>query len=268
MVNAVAACVALAAAVACGPPPRAAVRFAALWPESRSRRTRWPSLLGPVLLGGLCGAALAGVGGALAGTLTALVVRRRQAGRRSTRDLATGAEQLAAAVARITDELRAGSHPAVALAGSDADGPLARSVLAPAAVAARLGDGVAPALRRGGASRPEISADIERIATAWALAERHGIPLADLLGRAHEDIRWRVRFAATVRAQLAGPRATAAVLTTLPLLGLALGQLIGADPVGVLRGGPLGQVLLVVGVALMAAGSAWSERILDSAVPR
>ena len=208
------------------------------------------------------------MGGALAGTLTALVVRRRQAGRRAARDLATAAEQLAAAVARITDELRAGSHPAMALAGTDADGPLARSVLAPAAVAARLGDGVAPALRRGGASLPGISADIERIATAWALAERHGIPLADLLGRAHEDIRWRVRFAATVRAQLAGPRATAAVLTALPLLGIGLGQLIGADPIGVLRGGLLGQVLLVVGVALMTAGSAWSERILDSAVPR
>ncbi len=112
------------------------------------------------------------------------------------------------------------------------------------------------------ASLPGISADIERIAAAWALAERHGIPLADLLGRAHEDIRWRVRFAATVRAQLAGPRATAAVLTALPLLGLGLGQLIGADPIGVLRGGLLGQVLLVVGVALIAAGSAWSERIL------
>jgi hypothetical protein len=88
------------------------------------------------------------------------------------------------------------------------------------------------------------------------------------VGRAHEDIRWRVRFAATVRAQLAGPRATAAVLTTLPVLGIALGQLIGADPIGVLRGGPLGQVLLVIGVLLLAAGSAWSERILGSAVPR
>jgi tight adherence protein B len=268
VVSAAAACAALAAAIACAPPPHAVIRFATLWPASRSRRARWPRLVGPVVLGGLGGVALAGPGGALAGALTALVVRQRQAGRRATHDVAMAAEQLAAAIARITDELRAGSHPAAALAGSDADGPLARSVLTPAAVAARLGDGVAPALRRGGASRPGIGADVERIATAWALAERHGIPLADLLGRAHEDIRWRVRFGATVRAQLAGPRATAAVLTALPVLGIALGQLIGADPVGVLRGGPLGQLLLVVGIALMAAGSAWSERILDSAVPR
>lgn len=268
MVNAAAACAALAAALACTPPPAAVARFAALWPATRPPRIRWPNLVGPVLTGGLAGAVAAGVGGALAGAVAALAVRKRRAVRRTAHHQATAAEQLAAAVARITDELRAGSHPAAALAGIDADGPLARSVLAPAAVAARLGDGIVPALRRGGAARAEISADVERIASAWALAERHGIPLADLLGRAHEDIRWRVRFAATVRAQLAGPRATAAVLTTLPVLGIALGQLIGADPIGVLRGGPLGQVLLVVGVLLLAAGSAWSERILGSAVPR
>jgi tight adherence protein B len=268
VVNAAAACAALAAAIACTPPPPAAARFAALWPAARVRRPSRPGLVGPVLLGGLGGAVLAGVGGALAGAVAALVVRQRRAARRAARDRATAAEQLAAAVARITDELRAGSHPAAALSGTDADGPHARAVLAPAAVAARLGDGIVPALRRGGTGRPEISADVERIATAWALAERHGIPLADLLGRAHEDIRWRVRFAATVRAQLAGPRATAGVLIMLPVLGIGLGQLIGADPLGVLRGGPLGQVLLVIGVVLLAAGSAWSERIIGSAVPR
>ena len=41
-----------------------------------------------------------------------------------------------------------------------------------------------------------------------------------------------------------------------------------ADPVGVLRGGLLGQALLVTGVALAAAGVAWSEQILRAAVPR
>jgi tight adherence protein B len=268
VVTTAAACAALAAALICAPAPSAAARFAALWPARRVGHASWPTLLGPAVLGGLIGLATAGVGGALAGALVALAVRHRRARHRAAQHAAAAAEQLAAAVARIADELRAGSHPAAALAGRGADGPLAHAVLAPAAVAARLGDGIAPALRRGAAERPGVSADVERIATAWALAERHGIPLADLLARAHEDIRWRVRFGATVRAQLAGPRATAAVLTALPLFGIGLGQLIGADPIGVLRGGPWGQVFLVVGVAFAAAGSAWSERIMSSAVPR
>jgi tight adherence protein B len=84
----------------------------------------------------------------------------------------------------------------------------------------------------------------------------------------HDDIRWRVRFGAGVRAELAGPRATAGVLTALPALGVGLGQLMGADPIGVLRGGVLGQALLVVGIGLIALGRVWTEQILRRAVPR
>jgi tight adherence protein B len=265
-VNAV-ACAALAAAIGCLPSPPAATRFAMLWPVGaiRGRRVVWAAA--PAVLGGIVGLLLAGPGGALAGGLVAFTVRRRQARHRAAGAATAAAAQLADAVSRITEELRAGSHPAAALAGVRADGPLAHDILAPAAAAARLGDNVAAALRRGAVDRPGIGADVERIAVAWSLAERHGIPLAELLARAHHDIRWRVRFGATVRAQLAGPRTTAHVLTALPLLGLGLGQLVGAEPIAVLRGGVLGQVLLVVGVALVAAGAAWSEHILRSAVP-
>lgn len=259
---------ALAAAVVCLPAPAAAARFGALWPTSTSRRSRRPMAAAPAVLGAVTGVVLAGPGGALAGAIIAVVAQRRRARHRAATDAVTAADQLAAAVSRITEELRAGSHPAAALAGVSADGPLARHLLAPAAAAARLGDGIAPALRRGAAERPDTAADVERIALAWSLAERHGIPLAELLDRAQADIRWRVRFSATIRAQLAGPRATAAVLTALPLLGVGLGELVGADPLEVLRGGVLGQVLLVVGVALVAAGGAWSEQILRSAAPR
>ncbi len=262
------ACATLAAALLCAPAPAGVARFSALWPRPRLRHTSWPVVVGPAVLGGLIGLAVGGVGGAMAGGLGALVMRQRRSRRRAAHHASAAAEQLAAAVARITDELRAGSHPAAALAGRGADGPIAHAVLAPAAAAAHLGDGIASALRRGGTAQPGIASDVERIAAVWALAERHGIPLADLLARTHEDIRWRVRFGATVRAQLAGPRATAGVLTALPLFGIGLGQLIGADPIGVLRSGLPGQILLVVGVAFVAAGSAWSERILSSAVPR
>ncbi|RZT83604.1 tight adherence protein B [Pseudonocardia sediminis] len=110
--------------------------------------------------------------------------------------------------------------------------------------------------------------DLERVAAAWELADRHGAPLADLLAGTLDDIRWRLAHGSRVRAQLAGPRATAAVLTTLPLFGVGLGQLMGTDPLGVLRDGLLGQGLLVVGCGLTAAGVLWSERILHAAVAR
>ncbi|NMH75878.1 type II secretion system F family protein [Pseudonocardia xinjiangensis] len=261
------ACAALAAAITCLPAPAGVGRFAALWPARSRRRGRQMWATGPILLGSCAGLLAAGPGGALAGALVAFTVRRRRASHQVSTIAATTSGQLADAVSRITEELRAGSHPAAALGGVRADGPLARDILAPAAAAARLGDSVSAALRRGSAHRPEIAPDVERIAVAWSLAERHGIPLAELLARAHHDIRWRVRFGATVRAQLAGPRATAHVLTALPLLGLGLGQLVGADPVAVLRGGVLGQVMLVTGVMLVTAGAAWSEHILRSAVP-
>ena len=266
MVSAI-ACSTAAAALLCAPGAAARGRLAALWPSGSRGRTWRPWSAGPVALAMISGLVMAGPGGAVAAVVVALTARARHRARRSARVAGAVAEQLADAVRRVADELAAGSHPTAALSGLRADGPLAREVLGPAAAAARLGDDVPAALRRAAAAHPEVAPDVERVAAAWALAERHGIPLAALLSGAQEDIRWRVRFGRTVGAQLAGPRATATVLTSLPVLGLAMGQLIGADPIGVLRGGVLGQALVVIGVGLAAAGSAWTERILRSAVP-
>lgn len=246
----------------------AAARLSALRPRS-GRAGRRRLLVGaPVALGAIAGLLAAGPGGALAAVLLVLMLSRGRAGRAADAAGATGAAELADALRRITDELQAGSHPAAALAGLPADGPVARRLLAPAATAARLGDDVPAALRRGAQAQPSAAAELERVATAWSLAERHGVPLAELLAGVHDDIRWRVRFGAGVRAQLAGPRATAGLLTALPALGVALGQLMGADPIGVLRGSVLGQVLLVIGIGLVGAGRAWTAQILRRAVPR
>jgi hypothetical protein len=125
-----------------------------------------------------------------------------------------------------------------------------------------------PRAAAGSGRHPGLGPDVERLAAAWELAEQHGVPLAGLLAGVQRELQWRVRFAARVRAELAGPRATAAVLTGLPLLGIGLGQLVGADPLAVLRSGLLGQALLVTGVALALAGAEWSDRILRGAVPR
>ena len=262
------AAAALAGALLCLPGPRAKLRFGAIWPAPHLRRGRHLWTAAPVVAGALLGLVLAGPAGAFTGAVVVVLARRRHRAVRAARLASRTADELADAVGRIVDELRAGSHPATALAGVRSDGTQAGELLTPAAVAAQLGDGVAPALRQAGATRPLVAADLDRLAGAWELSQRHGIPLADLLAGAQADIRWRVRFGNTVRAQLAGPRATATVLTAMPLLGLGLGQLIGADPVAVLRGSVLGQALLVLGVVLASSGRAWTEQILRAAVPR
>lgn len=265
------ACTALALAMLCTPGSPGAARLDDLWPRSGRQsvwRGRLPRTMVPAAAGALAGVLLAGPGGALAGGVVAATVQRRRTRHTAARTAAATATELADALRRMTDELRAGAHPAAVLDGVCADGPWARTVLAGAAVAARLGDGVPAALEREAERRPAMAADLTRIAGAWALAERHGIPLADLLAGAHTDIAWRVQYGRRVHAQLAGPRATATVLTFLPVLGLILGQLLGADPVAVLRDGWLGQVLLVIGVCLTAAGVGWTEHILRAAVPR
>lgn len=261
-----AAVAALALATICLPPHPPRARLRRLHPRHRPRLR--PVRVLPYLCAVVLGSLAAGPAGAVAAAaVTALVQARRRAGRADQAATATSVD-LAAALHRITEELRCGAHPAAALAGVHADGPLAREVLGSAAAAARLGDGVAAALAAESVRRPGLSEDLGRIAAVWTLADRHGVPLADLLAAAGAELGWRVRFAGQVRAQLAGPRATATVLTVLPVLGLLLGELVGADPVAVLRGGALGQALLAVGVGLAVAGGLWSDRILASAVPR
>jgi tight adherence protein B len=56
------------------------------------------------------------------------------------------------------------------------------------------------------------------------------------------------------------------VLAGLPLLGLAMGSGVGADPWRVLTTTVAGQVLLVAGVAFEVVGLWWSRRLVGRAV--
>jgi tight adherence protein B len=98
------------------------------------------------------------------------------------------------------------------------------------------------------------------------LAQAHGLAIASLMGTAHRDVVERDRYASRVRAGMAGARATAVILAGLPLLGIGLGELIGADPVRFLLSGGAGGWLLVVGVVLACCGLAWSDRITNGVV--
>jgi tight adherence protein B len=267
-------CGLMAGALLCWPNRPARTRVAFLAAPARSRSgpklpSRQPGLAATTAGAALLGWLVAGTGGAVAVALAAMtVITRWRARRRDQRRTAATAE-LAAGLALFAAELRAGVHPAVAAQRVAGDvGPSVAAVFETVAAAARLSGDVAGSLRRADRGSPVLAEPLDRMAAAWRLAEQHGIGLADVLDAVRRDLDHRVRAARRLTAALAGPRATAFVLAVLPVVGLLLGQAVGADPWQVLTGSVAGQVLLVAGSALVCLGVAWSARLVSRvAVP-
>lgn len=184
---------------------------------------------------------------------------RRRRMRRVTRD----GHALETALDVLVGELRAGSHPvhAFGIAADETVGGVAVSLRSVAA-RARLGADVAAGLRAAGGSSV-LCRHWDRLALCWQLASDNGLAIATMMRAAQRDIAERQRFSARVSSSLAGARATAAILAGLPALGVLLGQLIGARPLGFLLGGNVGGSLLVIGSVLTCGGLLWADRIAD-----
>lgn len=251
---------ALAAALVVAPAAPARSRLSAL----AGLRTTLPALrgvstVGAAAAGAALGALLGGPLPAVALTLAAMTGQRRWSARQAARARTRDVDNLAAALEVLVAELRVGAHPAAACATAAAEvsGDASR-VLAEAAARARLGGRAAEGLRSG---RAGLDRELDRVAAAWTVAEDRGIALAELLDAVRADVAGRIAFGRRTQAGLAGARATAAVLAALPLLGIALGQAVGAAPLSLLLGSTAGGVLLVVGTALVCAGLAWTGHI-------
>lgn len=199
----------------------------------------------------------------LAAAATAEIRRRRTArGRRGRSE----ARAMAASLEVLTGELRVGAHPlrAFTVAANESPDPVGahfRSI----AIRAGIGADVATGIRAISAASA-APAYWERVAVSWDLAAQHGLAMSSLMGAAHRDIVERQRFADRMHAALAGSRATAVILSGLPVLGVVLGELIGAQPIRFLSDGVVGGCLLVVGVGLACVGILWSDRIVGRVV--
>ncbi len=189
--------------------------------------------------------------------------RRRRRIRRAGRE----GHALETALDVLVGELRAGSHPvrAFGVAADETAGAVAVSLRSVAA-RARLGADVAAGLAAASCSSA-LPAHWERLALCWQLATDNGLGIATLMRAAQRDIAERQRFSARVLSSLAGARATAAILAALPVLGVLLGQLIGARPLAFLLGGQAGGWLLLIGATLTCGGLLWSDRIADRVAP-
>jgi len=194
---------------------------------------------------------------AVVGATASLRYRRR----RHTRRAMDEGRTLETALDVLVGELRVGSHPvhAFCVAADETVGAVAVSLRAVAA-RARLGADVAAGLRAAARSSA-LPTHWDRLAVCWQLANDHGLAIATLMRTAQRDIAERQRFSARVTSGMAGARATAAILAGLPLLGVLLGQLIGARPLNFLLSGQVGGWLLVVGSTLACGGLLWSDRI-------
>jgi tight adherence protein B len=237
-------------------------RHRMLPPMHRGRRL--PAVVTMVALGTAVAMVLplsvAIAGAILVGTVT---IRRRRTAIRRAR--AAEAAALQSALDVLVSELRVGAHPVSAfdVAAGEVNGSVARSLSAVAA-RARLGADVAAGLHSFAASS-RLPGHWERLALFWRLAQAHGLAIATLMRAAHRDIVERARFSERVDAGMAGARTTAVVLAGLPVLGIGLGQIIGADPVEFLLSGGIGGWLLVAGVMLACCGLLWSDAITGRA---
>lgn len=232
------------------------------WPAARGRlgrSGRWltaaVAAAGVVLTAALAGPALGIAAAAVGWTATVLgrdvVAARVAAGRR---------RDLSAAVRVLVAELESGARAAAALRAAVEVAPTYGALLSAAASAAAGAHDAAAVLL----SHPDTRA----VGLAWRLGESTGTALGGVLGRVGADLADGDEQRRTVGTALAGPRASAAVLTGLPLLGIGLGAAMGARPWDFLLGSPAGRVVCCVGVVLDAAGVLWMRRILRRAERR
>jgi tight adherence protein B len=164
-------------------------------------------------------------------------------------------------------ELRSGAAVGTALARAFLDVPSAAAALPRARAAAECGGDVARALRvdAQGCAAPAERRAVLAAAACWDVARVDGGRLAEALDRVADGMRSDALHLAHVRAELAGPRATARLLAALPVFALLLASGLGFDPIGALLGTPYGRAALAAGIALDVLGLAWTRRMARAA---
>lgn len=112
---------------------------------------------------------------------------------------------------------------------------------------------------------PASVADGGALRVAWAVCVQHGAALANVLIACAEASRDWERIARERASALAGPRATARLVSLLPIVALLLGALFGLNTLAVLLGSVLGWLCLLVGAALTLASLHWTARLVRRA---
>ncbi|WP_082515999.1 type II secretion system F family protein [Cellulomonas sp. Leaf395] len=172
---------------------------------------------------------------------------------------AGAAPDLSGVLLGVCAQLRAGAAPVEAWSramGTAAVGPVptVSTLLTATSRPARL--------RFRGRTDDGAAQRVRAVLAAARLSDELGAPLAGVLERIASAVAADEEADGERRAALAGPRSTAQVLAWLPLLGVALGALLGADPVAVVLSGGLGTASAVLGAAMLLLGRGWTAALL------
>lgn len=194
--------------------------------------------------------------------LATAVARRFGRVRGGAAEAEATADGVVGLVEALAAELRAGQPPPSALVAAAGGTTVLRPQVV---VAAQLSGPVADLLDEAAAAPG--AGGLHAVAACWRVAEQSGAGLAQGLERAARGLRDEQQVAREVAAQLAAPRATGLLLALLPLFGLLLGSALGADPVHVLLGTPVGWVCLALGLPLQIAGWWWVNRLAAAVDP-
>jgi tight adherence protein B len=125
--------------------------------------------------------------------------------------------------------------------------------------AARAGDEVVDALNLD--AKEPGRGGLRALAVCWQVAEYHGTGLATAVGHITASLRTDEEHRRRLAAELAGPRATARLVALLPLVGIAIGQALDADPLRLLVTTSWGRLALVAGISLEVVGAWWVSRL-------
>jgi len=216
-------------------------------------------------IGAVAGLLVLGGWGAVAGAVAGLVAWAAVSNRHDRAQARQADEAVAGLLASLAAALRSGQQPRAALSGClpvDAPAPLAgdlHAVSSACASGAPVTD-----LLRAAATQPGAE-PLGWLAAVWAAAEDSGAPMGEAVGRLAQAARAARARRGEAAAELAGPAASARLLAALPVLGLALGAGLGAQPLTFLTEPGWGRVVLAAGVALDALGLWWVGRLARGA---
>lgn len=124
--------------------------------------------------------------------------------------------------------------------------------------------GLIPALYRD--SIQNNFPDLINCANLLEIGSNSGSSINGSLSQVAQSLINRRKHEQLISTELASTRATVFVLAGLPIMGFAMGLILGADSISWLLGTGAGRVCLLLGLALEVAGWLWISRLLDRAL--